>query len=131
MTKMIFDSEEDNINDLWTTGRLIDELFLNLDLVETYDSQGKLVTVSRYYDQAREIISQLSISKCKVELLFVIHISDLSEKVRKEMVDYYNDAGKIAFTILLKQAISRIFENVQPGCTQLSVMKNLRVKFIV
>ena len=56
MTKMIFDSEEDSVNDLWATGRLIDELCFNLDCIKgNYDSEGKLVTVSQYYEQAFEI----------------------------------------------------------------------------
>jgi hypothetical protein len=56
MTKMIFDSEEDSVNDHWTTGRLIDELCFNLDcIIGNYDSEGKVATVSQYYDQAFEI----------------------------------------------------------------------------
>jgi len=42
MTKMIFDTEEDSVNDLWTTGRLTDKLFPNLDcVIEIYDSEGE------------------------------------------------------------------------------------------
>jgi hypothetical protein len=128
MTKMPFDSEEENITDQWTTGRLIDELFMNMDnSFETFEGEGKTVTARKYYDQSKRIIDS---SKVKGNLLFIIHFSDLSEKVRNELVDYYNDAGEIGFTILLKRAIRRIFENIDPKYGSNSVMKNLRVKFI-
>ncbi len=128
MTKMPFDSEEESITDQWTTGRVVDEFYLNIDdATEIREVEGKPVTVRKYYDQAKDIIES---SKDKDELLFIIHISDLSEKVRKELVDYYNDAGEIGFTILLKRAIRRIFENIDPKFGNNSLMKNLRVKFI-
>jgi hypothetical protein len=128
MTKMIFDREQDSPNDLWTTGRVVDEFYLNIDdATEIREVEGKPVTVRKYYDQAKDIIES---SKNKNELLFIIHISDLSEKVRKELVDYYNDAGEIGFTILLKRAIRRIFENIDPKYGSNSAMKNLRVKFV-
>ena len=128
MTKMPFDSEGESITDQWTTGRLIDEFFMNMDnSFETFDVDEKSVTVYKYYDQAKNIIES---SKDRGELLFVIHFSDLSEKVRKELVDYYTDAGEIGFTILLKRAICRIFENIDPKYGNNSFMKNLRVKFI-
>jgi len=131
LTKMPFDSEQERVTDQWTTGRLIDELFINLDnSLETFDSEGTTFTVRKYYDQAEEIIKQFSMTKGEGKLLFVIHLSDLSEKVRKELVDYHSDAGEIAFIILLKQTIRRIFENLDPKYRDNSFMKNLRVKFI-
>jgi hypothetical protein len=51
---LIFDSEFPNDLDLWTTERLIDELFLNLISVKEkiYNNEGKTVTVHKYYHQA-------------------------------------------------------------------------------
>jgi len=129
---MIFDSEEDSINDLWTTGRLIDELFLNLISIKEiiYNDEGRPVTVHKYYHQAREKMLRIPITKGKGRTSFVIHISHLTEKVGKELIDYYADAGKQAFTIVLKQAVSKIFESLDFEYTHISIMKNLTVRFI-
>jgi len=58
------------------------------------------------------------------------HISDLTQKVRRELFDYYKDAGEQAFTIVLKQAVGKIFENLDFEYTHMCVMKNLTVKLI-
>lgn len=130
MTEFIFDTIPDNDDNLWTAGRLADELFLNLASIKVkiYNNEGIPVTVHKYYHQVREKIYHIPLYGNLVP--FVIHLSDLTEKIRKELIDYYNDAGERGFTMLLKLAACRIFENLDPEYTHVSVMKNLKVRFI-
>jgi hypothetical protein len=129
---MIFDKENAYLSNSWTTGRLEEEFFLNLVSVKEkiYNDKGKAVTVHKYYHQAREKMYWIPPAKGNGRMSFVIHFSELTDKVRKELLRYYNDAGEKGFTILLKLALCRIFENLDPQYTHLSIMKNLRVKFI-
>jgi len=130
--RMIFDKKNAYNTDFWTTARLTEESFLNLISAKEkiYNNDGRTVTVHKYYHQAREKIYRIPLTKGKGMMKFVIHISDLSEKVRKELADYYKDAGEKAFTIVLKLAVAKIFENLDFEYTHISVMKNLTVRLI-
>jgi hypothetical protein len=130
MSNQIYDREPTRNDDKWTTDRLIEELSLNLDTAKEiiYIKDGKRITIHKYYHQAREKIYHIPLYRNLIP--FVIHLSDLTEKVRKELIDYYNDAGERGLTMLLKLAVCRIFENLDPEYTHMSVMKNLRVRFI-
>jgi hypothetical protein len=132
MSRMIFDREPYNDNDLWSAARLADELFLNLASVKEkiYNSEGRAVTVHKYYHQAREKMKWIPRTKGKGRNVFTIHISDLTPRLGKELIDYYKDAGKEGLTILLKVAVSKLFENLDFNYYHLSVMKYLRLELI-
>jgi hypothetical protein len=134
MTSLIFDGTDDSINDQWTTARLVDETALTLALIkETIHiknprEENKTVIVHKYYHQAREKIFRIPLYKDA--MLFVIRLSDLTEKIRKELYDYYQQAGQSGLNVVLRLAVMRIFENLYPEYTHLSVMKNLKVRLI-
>ncbi len=59
MAKLVYDIQENRINDLWTTERLKEEAFLSLAKVQEkiVNEEGESVTVRKYYRQAREKMS--------------------------------------------------------------------------
>lgn len=131
-TTASIDLEIPNHLDLWTTERLAEELFLNLVSVKEniYNNKGKPVTVHKYYHQAREKMYWIPITKGKGRMSFVINLSDLTDKVRKELEEYYKDTGEKGLGLVLKQAVCKIFENLDFEYTHMSVMKNLTVRLI-
>ena len=56
MAKLVYDIQENRIDDLWTTERLKEEAFLSLAKVQEkiVNEEGASVTVRKYYRQARE-----------------------------------------------------------------------------
>jgi hypothetical protein len=134
MSYEIFDLEPPNENDLWTTGRLIDEI--SLDLMCTteriHTGEGKIITTFKYYYQAREKMKWIPMTNGngKGRMSFVIHLSDLTEKVRKELDDYYKDAGEEGLALILKLAVGRIFKNLDPVRYDSGAMKYLTVRLI-
>jgi hypothetical protein len=131
-TTMLFDIEILNDLDLWTTERIIEELFLDLASVKEkiYNAEGGHVTVHKYYHQAREKMYWIPITKGKGRMSFVIHLSDLTERVKKELQEYYIDAGKKGLSLVLNQAVCRIFENLDFEYTHTNIVKNLAVRLI-
>jgi len=132
LTELIFDITAGYVKGLWTTARLADELFLNLVSIteKIYNSEGKPVTVHKYYHQAREKMKWIPVTKSKGRMSFVIHLSDLTERVKKELEEYYIDAGKKGLSLVLNQAVCRIFENLDFEYTHTSIVKNLAVRLI-
>jgi len=136
MTSLIFDSTDDSINDRWTTGRLIDELQLNLALVKerihSINNKDKniVVTVHKYYFQAKEKIFRIPLYRDSTNFAFIIHISDLTDKVKQELDRHYRLQGQASLNMVLRLAVMRIFENLHPEYAHLSVMKNLKVRLI-
>mgnify|MGYP003575076392 CR=1 FL=1 len=130
MSYQIYDSEPPRDSDLWTSGRLIEEVFLDLaknkEIIHVED--GKKITIHKYYHQAREKIHRIPLHGNLIP--FVIHLSDLSEKVRKELDIYYKETGEKELALVLKMAVMKIFENLGVGYTHMSVMKNLTLRLI-
>ena len=131
MTELIFDSTPDTDNDLWTTGRLADELFLKLASIteKIYNNKGRPVTVHKYYRQAREKMYKIPIFRPSPPL--VIYISDLTPRLRKELEDIYNEDltnNKKQFDYILRKAAGRFFENLDFEYFHMSIMKFLTVR---
>ena len=112
MTKLIYDIQEIRVDDLWTTERLKEETFLSLARVQEkiVNEEGESLTVRKYYRQAREKMYWIPISKPTTP--FIVHISDLSDKVRNELDDYCKTVGKGLFTRILKEVAGKFFENL-------------------
>jgi hypothetical protein len=60
--------------------------------------------------------------------IFQIKISDLSEQVKKELDDRWNYKHEINY--ILKEAVGRIFKNLDERYFLLSVKRLLRVRLI-
>jgi DNA-directed RNA polymerase subunit F len=114
--------------DKWTIERIVDELFLNLvNITEivTIEENGRSIPVRKYYRQARELMKWIPIARPSPE--FIINICDLTPKVRKEIESILTYRKTMQYVIT--QAVGRIFENLDFEYYNLSVARNLRVRF--
>jgi hypothetical protein len=95
-----------------TIEALIDELYLCLAKVKSYDAQ------------AEDLIYRIPVHKPTP--IFEIKISDLSTQVKKELDDRWKYKKEI--DNILKEAVGRIFANVNERYFLLSVKRLLRVR---
>jgi hypothetical protein len=84
----------------------------------------KKLTVQKYYRQARELMKWIPIARPAPE--FVINARDLSPKVIEELEVRANNPDAIGY--VLKQAVGRIFENLDFNFYHLSISRSLRVR---
>jgi|SRR6476660_3368085 len=122
------EQEVKNQSEFWTTEALIDELFLYLAGVKEYvtnKENGKQVVVRKYYLQAREIIKWIPIAYPSPA--YIIYISDLIAQVKSEL-DEIAVTNPNALEYILKQAVGRIFENMDFDYYHLSIARNLKVR---
>jgi hypothetical protein len=119
--------------EVWSIECTIEELELDLSwVVENITSAPKgddseatmLVTVHKYYQQARDLMMWIPIARPVPE--FVINAKDLSPKVIEELEARIDDLPTL--TYILKQAVGRIFENLNHAYFHLSIARNLRVR---
>ena len=101
-------NDKPSIVERWTEQCLIDELFLQLATTKRVVSHnGRCgIVVHKYYDQA--LVLRRYIPIAKPVLKFVVNTCDLSARVLAEL-KVLDDAQ-----IILKQAVGRIFENIDP-----------------
>jgi hypothetical protein len=113
-------------NEEWTTECLIDELFFSLVKIREYitNSKGRKIRVPKYYRRARDILKWIPISRPAP--VFIINISDLPERILKELKQVKESDAR---AYILTQAVGRIFENVDFKCYHLSIARNLCVGF--
>ena|SRR5438128_2342239 len=102
-----------------TKACLVDHLKQHLASIES-EEEGKYDN-RRYYNQAH---NQLIIGAFKPVPYFIIYLSDLSPKLIREL--HSLDCQDREF--VLKQAVGRIFEDVNFGIYHNSVSRVLRVK---
>ena len=113
-------------DEFWTTEYLVDKLFLCLaEVKETIVDKDtcREIHVRKYYRQARELFKWIPIAKPSP--VFVISISDLTPEIKNEIVAIDSED---TLTYALKQAVGRIFENLDFDYYHLSIAKNLKVK---
>jgi hypothetical protein len=106
----------------WTEEYLIDELFLQLaSTKQTMYHNDKSITVYKYYHQALALRKWIPIARPAPA--FVVNMSDLSVRLLAEL-KILDDPQ-----IVLKQAVGRIFENIDAGQYHLSIASKLKVRF--
>jgi hypothetical protein len=128
MTELIFDRERENDNDLWLTGRVVDETYFHLAKVKIVikKENEEDVTVHKYYAQARQKMYLIPLGRPSVP--FVIYITDLDNvRIKKELEEYYKNDKK-TFEYILRTVAGKFFENLDFEYYHGSVMRNLRVK---
>jgi len=100
-------------NEQWSTGRIIDELFLCLMNVEE-DQRRK------YLQQANYLIYRIPIYQPTPS--FIINIIDLTDKIKQEL----ENSSDESLNGILTEAITRIFECVNKRYFNLSVRHLLK-----
>jgi hypothetical protein len=130
------DSFKGNVDDeVWSTECTVDELQLDLcrakeviTIDRGYYVNGqrsvKKLTVHKYYRQAWELRKWIPIARSPPE--FVINASDLSPKVIEELGGRVDDPD--VFGYILKQAVGRIFENLDFNRYHQSIARGLKVR---
>ena len=112
--------------ELWTTEKLIDELFLLLVSVSesVSDDTGETISVRKYPRRARESRKWIPVARPPPE--YIIDKSDLNEKLRSELLEEIT--SEEARQHVLKEAVGRIFENLGFEYYHLSIARNLKVR---
>jgi hypothetical protein len=115
---------------LWTDSRLISVLKLHLSTVDSYEpnntdllNTGKKFDSRKYYNQAYHY---LRLGACNPIPDFLISLSDLTPRLVKEL-SYLESQDR---NYVLKQAVGRIFEDINTELYHDSISKALRVKLI-
>jgi hypothetical protein len=106
-----------------TTNYLIDRLKQHLATLEVPTTQGtdeKTYDKRKYYQQAHK---PLFFGALKPVPPFVIYLSDLTHEIIKELRDLDNDSRRY----VLKQAVGRIFEDINSELYHNSISKVLEV----
>ena len=118
--------------DVWTIDRTAEEVFLCLAGIreeealaenrQQYSTTTRIVHYRKYYHQARDLMKWIPIAKPPP--VFIINISDLTPRIRKEIeATHPEDLNHI-----MTQAVGRIFENLDFKYYHLSIARNLRVR---
>jgi len=113
---------------LWTREKLIDELFLHLMRIQEIvtNDNGDKITVRKYPRLAAELGRYIPIAKPTPE--YIIDKSDLNDRLRKELLEEIT--SEEARQYVLKEAVGRIFENLNFERYHLSIARNLKVRLV-
>ena len=103
----------------WTSAYLEDRLKQHLATIETKDEAW--YDNRKYYNRAHDL---LKIGAFRPVPSFIVSLSDLSPRLVKEL--HSLDARDREF--VLKQAVGRIFEDINPELYHNSISRVLRVK---
>jgi len=109
------------VKEAWSTERLVDELFLELDNVKELDEKSGL-TKMKYEERAKWLIHRIPVYRPTPA--FIINLSDLSTKIKEELADLDNET----LDYVLKETIGRIFEGIDQRYFRLSVRRFLKWK---
>jgi hypothetical protein len=117
-------NDKPSIVERWTEQCLIEQLFLELattKLLVSHNNNGQCgITVHKYYNEAFRIFRYLPLAKPAPP--FVVDLSDLSTRVVAELQVLDNPQT------ILKQAVGRIFENIDAERYHSSIASKLRLK---
>ena len=121
----------------WTHSRFKYELFIRLTKVQdpnksdsVTDEQRGFLLDKKYYAQARRLIYWIPISK-PAELIppFIIHLSDLTPRIRKEFQEFIDLATQKEAALFLKEIAVRFFEKIDYSYTHDSVIEHLQIGY--
>jgi hypothetical protein len=108
---------------LWCTSYIIDQLKQHLANVRytLINNEGETVEGRKYYDQAYRM---QNIGAFRPTPSFIIHLSDLTPKLIKEISELDNESR----SFVLCQAVGRIFEDLNYELYHNSISKVLKVR---
>ena len=107
------------VKEAWSTGRLVDELFLELDNVKEIDEKSGLIK-RKYEEQAKCLIHMIPVYRPAPP--FIINLFDLSTRIKEDLADLDDET----MDYVLKESICRIFEGVDQHYFKLSVRRFLQ-----
>jgi hypothetical protein len=111
--------------ELWTEEHLIEEIFLRLALTKQvikHDANCG-ITVYKYYNQALILRKWIPVAKRPSVPKFVVNTSDLTVRLVAELKSLDDDGAQY----ILKEAVGKIFENIDERQYHLSIARNLEV----
>lgn len=107
----------------WTEEYLIQELFLQLaGTKEIVKHEGRCINVYKYYSQAFALRYWIPITKPIPE--FIVNMTDLTTRIITELRTLDKDGSQY----VLKQAVGRIFDNINSKQYHLSIARKLKVR---
>jgi hypothetical protein len=109
--------DEDN----WTIGRLIDEIYL--ELMRAVRIHGTS-SVKKYQDQAKYLMYRIPV--CRPSSPFKINVVDLTSRLGQELESLDGET----LDCVMKEAIGRIFENINERYFLLSVKHLLKWELV-
>ena len=115
-------NDKPSIVERWSENCLIDALFLELATTKKLVSHnGRCgIIVHKYYNQAKTLLKWIPIARPPPE--FIVNLSDLSSRVIAELKTIENPED------ILKQAVGRVFENIDELQYHLSTASKLTVR---
>jgi hypothetical protein len=122
-------------NDPWTLARLRDEFFLCLTRVRvdnkpTNVTDNKLLFLDdlKYYAQAKRLIYWIPITRPPHLIpAFIINLSDLTARIKKEFEEFVKLNNKKEIAIFLKEIAVKFFEAINYVYTYDSVIPHIVV----
>jgi hypothetical protein len=111
------EGQEAGIEEHWTTGRLIDETYLELMRVVRIHGTS---SVKKYQDQAKYLMYRIPVYRPSPP--FNVNVIDLTPKLRQELERLDDES----LDSVMKEAIGRIFKNINERYFLLSVKKLLK-----
>jgi hypothetical protein len=123
--------------DEWTRAKFRDEFRLDLaNVVDTNRSNSvsnerTYLSQRKYYAQARRLIYWIPISKPE-ELIppFIINLSDLSPRCRKEFEWFVDNSTKKEIAFFLKEIAITFFEAIDFAYCHTSVISHIQVEYV-
>lgn len=115
-------NDKPSIVERWTELFLVERLFLELATTKILVSHQANcgITIHKYYKQAQKLQKWIPITRPPPE--FVVNLSDLSTRVVAELKTLEHPLD------VLKQAVGRIFENIEPVQYHQCIASKLRVR---
>ena len=107
------------VKEAWSTERLIDELFLELDNVKEIDEKSGLIK-RKYEEQVKWLMHRIPVYRPAPP--FIINLSDLPTRIKEDLADLDDET----LEYVLKESISRIFEGIDQRYFRLSVRRFLQ-----
>jgi hypothetical protein len=104
----------------WTTERLIDEFYLHLMNYEIQTDKETGRKRSKYEHAAEDLIYRIPVYQPVPS--FIVNMNDLTDKLNEEL----RNLDDKSLNEVMKQAIGRIFENINERYFKLSVKKLLK-----
>ena len=122
---------------VWSHACCRDEFFKDLakavdpNRSNTVTDERNYLTQLKYYAQARKLIYwiPITIPEDLTSLIFIINLSDLSPRCRKEFEEFVDNSTKQEIALFLKEIATLFFEAIDFDYTHLSVIPHIAVRY--